>query len=258
MEITKNTITFKFKKNDRCFKEGDEISLDLVKGIPTYLVGPNGCGKTTLMHYIRAQKHTLFESNKSSHDGMTNNDDRLYKDQDIVEITGLEAYDNVFVLDSIDDDPTSFINSATAFGLVDGGGWNALRFSKGQKAKDMLGRFIEKIKKATGFSPEDYISGKQYDKRCLVIVDEVDEGLDLKTQFNFDKVVTNIGTIFNADVICICHNPMCVFGSVLKEHSIVYDLSTKSMKMIKDYVREQTGYDITLKKIDTEKKEANP
>ena len=252
MTLDKNTIGFKFKKNDRCFKEGDEISIDIIRGIPTYLVGPNGSGKTTLMHYIRAKKHTLFQTNRELHDGMTPNDDKLYEKQDIVEITGLDVYDNVFVLDSIDDDPTSFINSATAWGLVGGGGHAALTLSKGQKAKDMIGRFIQKITKATGFSSADYVAGKRYDKRSLIVIDEADEGLDIGGQMSFDKLMTNIATIFNADLICICHNPMCAFGSFLKEHSMVYDLSTRSMKMIRDYIKEQTGYEITVKKIDKE------
>ena len=89
-------------------------------------------------------------------DGMTNNDDTLYKDTKIVDIEGLDRFENIFVLDSIDDDPTNFINAATAYGLVAGGGFNALGLSKGQKAKDMLGRFFGKVQKHTGFSFADY------------------------------------------------------------------------------------------------------
>lgn len=240
-------IKFKFNQDDRCFKKDDVIELDLAKEIPFYLVGPNGSGKTTLMHYIRANKHTLKEENKNLFDGMTNNDDILYKDTKVVDIEGLDEFENIFVLDSIDDDPTSFINSASAGGFVGGGGFNAMSLSKGQKAKDMLGRFLAKVQKFTGFSFNDYKEGKRYDKETLIIVDEVDEGLDLKGQSTFHIMLRNLACTFNAFIICICHNPICTLSSYLREFTLVYDLSTRSLKMIKDYIEEQTGLEITVR-----------
>ena len=246
------SIKFKFNQDDRCFKKDEVIELSLVKGVPFYLVGPNGCGKTTLMHYIRAKKHSLKDENKNLFDGMTNNDDTLYKDTKIVDIEGLDRFENIFVLDSIDDDPTNFINAATAYGLVAGGGFNALGLSKGQKAKDMLGRFFGKVQKHTGFSFADYKEGKKYDKETLIIVDEADEGIDLKGQSTFHVMLRNLADAYNAFVICICHNPICTLSSYLREFTPVYDLSTRSLKLIHEYIKEQTGLEITIRKKEEE------
>jgi len=248
---TTNKISFKFNRDDRCFKSGDEICIEAIKGTPTYIVGPNGCGKTTLMHYIRAKKNSLFDVNKELFDGMTNNDDAIYKNTTVVDVSGIDVYDYVFVLDSIDDDPTSFINAATAAGFVAGGGFVSGRISKGQKAKDMLGRFIDKIQKTTNFSTNEFKEKKRaYDKRVLIVVDEVDEGFDISAQFKFHRLLTNIAVVFNADVLCICHNPICVFGSPLKDNTIVYDLGDRKKKTISKYISEQTGYEIKVNKVE--------
>lgn len=250
------SIKFKFNQNDRCFKKDEVIELNLIKGVPFYLVGPNGSGKTTLMHYIRAKKHSLKEENKSLFDGMTNNDDTLYKDTKVVDIEGMDGFENIFVLDSIDDDPTNFINSATAYGLVAGGGFNAISLSKGQKAKDMLGRFFGKIQKHTDFSFDDYKAGKRYDKETLIIVDEVDEGIDLRGQSTFHIMLGNLAHIYNAFLICICHNPICTLSSPLREFTLVYDMSTRSVKLIQEYIKEQTGLDIKIRKNEEEHEKA--
>ena len=71
-------LTIHIKKDDRCFKKGTKFSLDLVPGDVNFIVGPNGSGKTTLIHYIRAMRHDLSDINRELHDGMSNQEDRLY------------------------------------------------------------------------------------------------------------------------------------------------------------------------------------
>ena len=260
-------ITITLKKNDRCFKEGDVISLDLHEGV-NFIVGPNGCGKTTLMHYIRAMQHDLRDMNKKMFDGMSNNDDQIYgggwnndKSKPFVskvfDIKGLEQFDQVFVLDSIDDDPVNFNNAATAGGLIGGGGWAALSLSKGQKASMMLSKFISSIIKVTGFTPQQFNDGADYCKHPLVIVDEADEGLDIAHQVKFVKFIDRICKIWNATIICICHNPLCTLSEGTMDTE-VYDLSSKSMKTIKQYIFDQTGLWLSVEKTDTMDEKIKP
>lgn len=252
-------ITITLKQDDRCFKKGDIISLDLHEGV-NFIVGPNGCGKTTLMHYIRAIQHDLRDMNKRMYDGMSNNDDQIYgrprssdKDKPFVstvfDIKGLEQFDQVFVLDSIDDDPVTFNNAATAYGLASGGGLAALSLSKGQKASMMLSKFISSIIKVTGFTPQQFNEGADYDKHPLVIVDEADEGLDIGHQIKFMRFIDRISNIWNATIICICHNPMCTLSEGTMDTK-VYDLSTKSLKSIQQYILDQTGLKVSVEKTD--------
>lgn len=265
--MTMENITITLKKNDRCFKEGDVISLDLHEGV-NFIVGPNGCGKTTLMHYIRAIQHDLRDMNKKMFDGMSNNDDEIYGPgwradkskpfvSNVFDIRGLEQFDQVFVLDSIDDDPVNFNNAATAGGLIGGGGWTALSLSKGQKASMMLSKFISSIIKVTGFTPQQFNEGADYGKHPLVIVDEADEGLDIAHQVKFVKFIDRICKIWNATIICICHNPLCTLSEGTMDTE-VYDLSSKSMKTIKQYIFDQTGLWLSVEKTDEMNEKIKP
>ena len=260
-------ITIILKKDDRCFKAGDTISIDLHEGV-NFVVGPNGSGKTTLMHYIRAQRHDLRELNKKIFDGMGNDDDKIYgrhwsddKSKPFVssvfDIQGLDRFDQVFVLDSIDDDPTSFTNSATAAGLIGGGGFAALSASKGQKAGMMLAKFISGIAKVTGFTPKDYNEGKNYNKHSLIVIDEVDEGLDIKHQVKFVRFIERMCKVWNATIICICHNPLCTLSDGTMDAE-VYDLSTRSSKTIKQYIFDQTGLWLNVEKTETMDEKIKP
>ena len=250
-------LTIHIKKDDRCFKKGTKFSLDLVPGDVNFIVGPNGSGKTTLIHYIRAMRHDLSDINRELHDGMSNQEDRLYSKEigKLYEVTGLDAYSGVFVLDAIDDDPTSFLNSSSAHALVMGGGLRARSLSKGQKAWDMITRFLDKISKVTGFSPEDYRSGRKYKKHPLIIMDETDEGLDLRMQRKYYTLLRNIATVWNATVLCVCHNVMAmgiIAGAEGKNvlDFPVYDISTRTTKSFNEYIKEQAGVEIDIKLID--------
>ena len=250
-------LTIHIKKEDKCFKKGTKLSLDLVPGDVNFIVGPNGSGKTTIIHYIRAIHHDLSDINRELHDGMSNQEDRLYSKEigELYEVTGLDEYSGVFVLDAIDDDPTSFMNASSAHALIAGGGLKAGRLSKGEKSWDMIGRFLDKISKVTGFSPEDYRSGHKYKKHPLIIVDEADEGLDLRTQRKYYTLLRNIATVWNATVICVCHNVMAmgIIAGAEGKNALdfpVYDISTNSTKSFNEYIKEQAGVEIDIKLID--------
>lgn len=239
------TLKFNISDDFRCFKKGQEIDINLIKNGVNYIVGPNGSGKTTLMHAIRAERHDLAEYNKDLFDGMSNMEDSIMTSSGIT-IEGLDKFDQIFVLDSVDDDPLSFTNSATASGYICGGGWEMAHLSKGQKALAMQSKFIKSLQNITKFSIADYKAGKKYDKHPLIIVDEVDEGLDIKMQSKFDIIVSNLATTYNATLICICHNFMCPACSLAGSLTTVFDLSDFKQKTIGEYVEQQTGFTISI------------
>jgi len=241
-------ITMHVNKAFRSFDEGEDIKIPVSESLISWIVGPNGCGKSTFAHIIRAQKHSLREINKREFDGMSNNEDRVFYKTSVATIEGLDAFDYVFVLDSVDDNPTSFNNAATASGLVCGGGLAALNHSNGQNSKAMIARFIAKMQKATGFSISDHKEGKIFDKKCLVIIDEVDNGLDIDGQSTFHRLIDNIALVFNACVICITHNPFVILCDVVGSHTPVYDMKHREMKPIKKYIEELTGLEIIVQK----------
>lgn len=244
MNITE-TLTFDISDDFRCFKKGQQIKLDLCGHRVNYIVGPNACGKSTLMHAIRAKKHDLADYNKNLYDGMSNMEDKFMATSGIT-IDGLENFDQIFVLDSIDDDPLSFTNSATASSYIMGGGYQMARMSKGQKAQAMQNKFINSIQSVTNFSIADFNNGKQYSKHPLIIVDEIDEGLDVKLQSKFDVIMSNLSCIYNATVVCICHNFMCPACGLLGNNTPVFDMSDFKQKTIGEYVEQQTGFTIDI------------
>ena len=232
----------------RGFKKGESFEIPIYRGV-NYIVGPNGSGKSTIMHFIRAKRDSLMNESMSLFDGMSKMEDKLFQDSDVFTIEGLDDYEYVFMLDSIDDDPTSFNNAASAYGLINGGGLECQKKSKGQKAEFMLLKFVRLITNKLGTTMMD-LSGQELKekKKCLFILDEVDEGLDLKRQADFHKILYNICTLFNADVLCICHNSFCI----LCDHAstLVFDMSDKEEKTIETYIKEQTGLTIKIEKND--------
>lgn len=249
------SITITLKQDDRCFKAGDVLDIPLIKGQVNYMVGPNGSGKSTFAHWLRARTSGLRKYNKSVFDGMTNNDDTLYKDWDGIEVKGLESFDDVYVLDSVDDNPTSFTNSATASGLIMGGGLQAMSLSKGQTSQLIISTFLSKMEKVTGYGMIEHRRRKDeglpgYDKHPLIILDEIDEGLDLKNQMRFDRLISNIGKVWNATIICICHNPMVALCRSIGNETPVFDMGSRSTKTIGEYISEQAGVEITIRKLD--------
>lgn len=234
--------------NFRGFKKGESFEIPIYRGV-NYIVGPNGSGKSTIMHFIRAKRNSLKQETIELFDGMTKTEDTLFQNSDIFTVEGLDEYENVFMLDSIDDDPTSFINAATAYGLVNGGGLNCQKKSKGQKAQFMLLNFIQLVTNKLGTTLQDLASQELKDKKkCLFILDEIDEGLDLMRQSNFHQILHNICTLFNADVLCICHNSFCILCD--NASTLVFDMNSKEEKTIETYIKEQTGLTIKIDKND--------
>lgn len=241
----------------RCFKKGECFDIPIFVDTVNYIVGENGSGKSTVLKRIRSERDDLKKDIKKMLNGMYSQELELAK-FDPIEITGVfETFDMVFALDAIEDDPTNFINAATASGLIMGGGLRAGKLSKGEKSVMLISRFISQVEKATGITINGHRSGKRLDKKSLILVDEIDEGLDLEKMFTFDKMLKNMCNVFNATVVCVCHNPFVCFGSPLGKHCPVFNIEKRKLTSIREYVEEKTGYSFNLTKIENEKKEQN-
>ena len=225
----------------RCFNDS-EFDIPIRLGDVNYIVGPNGSGKSTILQTIRAYKDSLYEINTKELDGMTSQNIKFLKGSPM-SITGIDdKFTHVFALDSIEDDPCNFINAATAFGFVNGGGLAATNSSKGQKSTSMLGGFFKKIETALNFTINDYKSGKIIENSSsLMLVDEVDEGLDLENLFKFDYLMHNLCKVFNGTVICVTHNPLVCYGNKLRGDYPVFDIESHNEVTISDYIKNKTG-----------------
>lgn len=238
------------KQDERVFKEGDKIDLTLLENGVNYIVGPNGCGKSTILHAIRAHKDTIYE-NKSHYqklDIARNFDLKLY--DTVFDIEGLDDYKNVFCLDASLDNPVSFENASTATAIVDGGGLIYNSRSRGEGSKYMMVNFIYTMQKITGATINKQLKTIENtpQEKSLIVIDEMDEGLDLVSQVNYGKLLRNLCKIFNATVICVCHNPICILADELGDIYPIYDMSDRKYKEIKTYVAEQTdGMEIIIK-----------
>ena len=226
-----NYIKIAFNNDVRCFKNGNSLEIPVFDNDITFVFGSNGCGKSTAMHIIRANRNDMQKMTMDERCGMQNNDDIIFKSNALVSICGLERYDHVFMLDSVDDNPLSFLNSATASSMICGGGLNALNSSNGQKSLSMLSRFIHKIEKITNRTASDAKNNVPYDEKNLIIFDEIDDGFDILWQKQFTKIMKGICKGFNGDIICITHNPMLpLFAN--GNNTMVYSISTNSQDQL--------------------------
>lgn len=235
--------------DERVYKKGDTIELNIEPGV-NYIVGPNGCGKSTILHAIRAHKDTLYENMNPNLRMEFARDYDLQSYNKIFDIEGLDVYTNVFCIDAHIDNPVSFMNAASATALIHGGGMTYNSISRGEGSKLMISKFINDMQKLMNVDSKDKTTWPSGDNRSLIIMDELDEGLDLKCQMTFYLVLSNISKVFNADVICVCHNPICILADTI---SNVYDMGTRSYKDINTYIKEQTGKVIIIKDIDDDK-----
>ena len=231
----------------RCF-DNNEFTLPVRLGDVNYIMGSNGSGKSTILQTIRANKDSLFETNKRELDGMTSTNIEGLKYAPI-DISGVDDYfTHVFALDAIEDDPCNFINSATAFGFINGGGLSATNQSKGQKSKQMIGGLFVKIQNHLGFTIKDYKDGKTIENVSpLVLLDEVDEGMDLSTLFEYNHLLNNLCKVFNATVVCVTHNPFVCYGHPLSGECPVFDMNGFKETTIGKYIKEKTGFEFVVR-----------
>lgn len=216
-------IKITFNADVRCFKQGDQFEFNLDEHPIIYIVGDNATGKSTLLNSIRTTKHTIANESLA-----------LEKvDFKNVSVEGLDAYDKIFCLSSEVDDPVNMYNACDAVAYIENGGYGQRRLSNGQKSGSQIGRFVERIKKE-----------KAENDKVLIILDEVDKGLDLNKQIAFNTMLLNMAFMFNADIICVTHNPipwMCA--------NEVFYIKDKKFYKSNEYIKERTGIENFINEI---------
>ena len=242
-------LKVKVSEKFRCFDEC-EFDIPIRKGEVNYIMGDNCCGKTTVLQRIRSEKDDLDIANKKTFDGMFSTKIQMMKFEPIEVIGVNENFTHVFALDSVEDDPSSFINSATASSFVSGGGMEAQNLSKGDKAKRMISSFLYKIQNELGYSIEKHKNGETLtDVSPLVIVDEIDEGMDLSNIMRFDNMLYNLCRVFNATILCVTHNPLVLFGSDKGNDCPLFDMNKRKQTTVKEFVESKTGITIDVQKM---------
>lgn len=243
-KIKKDIIKIEILEDFRCFKKGDTFKIEINPFGITYVVGDNGSGKSTLLQALRLQCDSLKKINNVRTDGVGSlilrnmEKDVLPK----IKIKGFD-YDEVYCLDSVVDDPNSLDNSCTAWSIYAGGGLGTGRASKGEKALFLLGRFIRDIKgEMDKLTEEERIKHKR-----LFIIDEVDEGLDLRLQFKFNWILERkFCTDYFGDVLVVTHNTICMLSdSSVKP--LVFDIGKKKMTTINKYIKDKTSGEYSIK-----------
>lgn len=230
-------LKIKFNEDVRCFKAGSTASIELDASGITWLVGSNGCGKSTFMHILRSRKDSLHDINIKRHDSMEPSAISKLKSCD-VDISGLDQYKNCYYLDAVIDNPVSLENSGTAGAYIGGGAMQYIRVSRGQGCNMMLSRFINDVAGA--------IDKDDDDSRNLIVLDEMDEGLDYGAQCNFGKVVVpKLGILYNADIICITHSILPIMASVV---NVVHRFDTGETMPVDEYVSGLVGRKVVLEK----------
>lgn len=231
-----NMIEVKFNADLRNFKAGDVAKIEIGKDGVTWLVGKNGCGKSTILQLLRSRKDSLYQINKDCHDGMTVASLDHLKDAD-VEIKGLDDYKHCFYFDAVIDNPVSFENAATAGGLIGGGGLAYTKISRGQGANFLLVSFIKKIKAVLEKDADDD------DAKHLIVLDEIDEGLDYAGQVALAKLLTMLHVLHNADVICVSHSILPIMSAF---DPTVYMFGDEKFMPVAEYISQMIGKTITI------------
>lgn len=178
-------IKISFNEDVRNIKKGTSFELDR---FPTLFVGKNGSGKSTVFHALRGLKNDLREQTLEA------SEFKLIS----LSIDVEHDYDKIFYYDSVKDSGTNFLNSCTASNYISSGGFASRDLSHGQSQLIQFDIFLKKIKPL--LSP-----GK-----TLLVLDELDDGFDLKLMSSYYGILKNISSKYEVDVIAITHNPIAM------------------------------------------------
>ena len=112
----------------------------------------------------------------------------------------------------------------------------------------MLGNLFVKMQKNLGFTINDYKNGKTIENASpLILVDEIDEGFDLTSLFEYNHLLNNLCRVFNATVVCVTHNPFVCYGHPLRGECPVFSIDDFKLTTISEYIEEKTGFEFVVK-----------
>lgn len=168
----KYKITLTLLDKFRSLPKGYTIIFDYDNTNVIYLMGRNGCGKSTLIQAIRSK----INSNSDAK--------RKWGAIDTCELVGsvidanIEGFEKVYHLD-VDglDSTVSLFNASSATDFVENKGWLTRNMSAGEKSIAQL-----------SFLKNEVID----DEKTLIILDEFDNHLDFEMRINFTKLMQRL------------------------------------------------------------------
>ena len=195
-------ITVKAKDDFRSFKKDYKITFDFENTNINFLIGKNGCGKSTLIRAIRGTMNSNDDKDKRWAAAKDCRDILNFFDVDI------EGFNNVYHLD-VDglDDNLSMYNASSATDFVDLGGWGMNVLSQGERSLIMMARLKQMVKDG-----ED----------TVIIFDELDNHLDFDFRVKFVPWLNKMFPLSRK--IIITHDLMM---TNLNEGNIVYMMSNR-------------------------------
>lgn len=211
-------LNIKIKEDFRTLKKDTEYKFDFTNQDRYLIVGPNGCGKSTLINIIRSfQCDNASDSrqDKLGYAGISGMKDKAEIDTD---------FEKFYFISSEFDDPLSLDNSRSSYYKW----WK--RKSNGERQLQNLGKWVQE-------------NQDNWNEKCLLILDEADKGFDLRYQVGLHNMLINIPAKNNVKFLVVSHTLI----PILLEDK-VYAFQYRRMLSPSTYIFVETGYDIKIDK----------